>query len=53
MFYDILLLQHYHNDIASIVLDVVNVIDAETPSETNNDERLTLGLIVKEFDKVK
>lgn len=39
-----------HNDVASLVLDVLNVIDHETSVNENNDERQKLCSILKELE---
>lgn len=47
------LFQNYHKDMASIILDVVNVIDAETSTlDSSSEERLNLGVIIKDSEKV-
>ncbi|XP_054259118.1 THO complex subunit 2 [Macrosteles quadrilineatus] len=42
-----------HKDVASVILDVINVVDAETSAmETSGDERAVLGYIIKVSEKI-
>ncbi|RZF48549.1 hypothetical protein LSTR_LSTR011164 [Laodelphax striatellus] len=44
---------NYHTDMPSLILDVINVIDAETSGlDPSTDERSNLGFIVKQSEKM-
>lgn len=46
--------QNLHNDMPSIILDVISVIDAETScAENSGDDRQRFCFIVKETEKVR
>uniref|UniRef100_A0A1B6BZM5 THO complex subunit 2 n=4 Tax=Clastoptera arizonana TaxID=38151 RepID=A0A1B6BZM5_9HEMI len=46
-------LVNYHKDMASIILDVVNIIDSESSMlDPASDEQSTLGYIIKESEKI-